>query len=439
MIRKYPRTALFVFAFVARGVFVLWAQKRFPAAADGTYYDILARRIQEGAGYTWRWPDGVVTFAAHYPVGYPALLAVTYKVLGASAGSGMWMNALLTATVAPAAYELAGGARRGTLAGIVVAVHPALVPYTAALMTEGVVTALLAATAALALRRERWALWTLGAVFGLMTLMRPQMLLLAPVFGAIAMRERGWWKGALVAGGLAVLVCLPWTVRNCRVMDQCTFVSANGGTNLLIGSESTTGGWHEVPKGACPEVFGEVAKDVCFGKVARASIRSAPLAFLAKVPKKLSQTFDYFGAGPYYLHASNPEAFSYEAKVKLGAAETLFHRATLLAGLLGIAIASGNRKRTLGVRALAGVGAFATFLPMAAVIAHAAAAFAWLLRDSGRKRPLLFASVVLSTAIIHAVFFGAGRYGLPLVPFVVAFAFRPANAEAACAPGDSLS
>lgn len=440
-IRRYPRTLLFLFAFLVRCSFVLWAQKRFPAAADGTYYDILARRIAEGAGYTWRWPDGVVTYAAHYPVGYPAMLALAYRILGAAPAAGMWMNALVTATVAPAVYELAGGETRraGVFAALLVSVHPALVPYTAALMTEGVVTALLASAAALALRRERFAMVLLGLTFGVMTLMRPQMLLLAPFFGAVSSRGVGrrWWSGAALVTAMAFLVCLPWTIRNCRRMDQCVFVSANGGTNLLIGSESTNGGWHEVPKSACPGVFGEVAKDVCFGKVARDSIERAPLEFLAKVPKKLAQTFDYFGAGPYYLHASNPGAFPYEAKVKLGATETFVHRATLVGGLVCLIITARRRRR--GAQGIAGAGVLAAFIPGFGVLAHGAAAVAWLLGDGCRRRPLLFAAVVFSTAAIHAVFFGAGRYGLPLVPFVVAFAFRAPVAKGACAPPASLS
>lgn len=437
-LRRYPRLGLFLFALLVRIAFVTWARGRFPAAADGTYYDILAKRIAEGAGYTWRWPDGVVTYAAHYPVGYPALLAIAYEIFGAIPASGMWMNALFGALAAPATYELVGArtGRRGIYAGLLVSVHPALVPYTAALMTEGVVTALLVSAAALATRKERSMLALLGVTFGLMTLMRPQMLLLAPVFGLLSGRggtadsaasprrgyARAWARAALVTA-LALFVCLPWTARNCKRMDQCVFVSANGGTNLLIGAESTEGGWHEVPRDACPGVFGEVAKDVCFGKVAKERIARAPGAFLAKIPRKLSMTFDYFGAGPYYLHASNPDAFPYEAKVKLGAIETFTHRATLVAGLVCLALTARLRRRA--VRALAAIGVVTAFLPGVGVVAHLSAALAWLLGEGGRRRPLLFASVVVATAVTHAVFFGAGRYGLPLVPFVVAFAFRP--------------
>ena len=60
-------------ALLARFAVVAWASGRFPAADDGHYYDVLARRLVTGTGYTWLWPDGAVTFVGHYPVGYPAL------------------------------------------------------------------------------------------------------------------------------------------------------------------------------------------------------------------------------------------------------------------------------------------------------------------------------------------------------------------------------
>jgi len=62
-------------ALVARAAVLLWAGAKFPPAADGVYYQKLALRIAEGQGSTWLWPDGKITYAAHYPVGYPALLA----------------------------------------------------------------------------------------------------------------------------------------------------------------------------------------------------------------------------------------------------------------------------------------------------------------------------------------------------------------------------
>ena len=199
---------VFALALVARVAVVFWAGSRFPAAEDGHYYDTLARRLASGEGYTWAWPDGAVTYVAHYPVGYPALLALAYLAFGASGAVAMTVNALLGAASACGAHRLValGGAGRwGALAaGTAVAFHPALLPYTAALMTEGVTASLWVIAAALAAsaaveRSERgaWA-WIVGSgvVMAVATLVRPQSLVLAPVFGAMGGAARRAALGA---------------------------------------------------------------------------------------------------------------------------------------------------------------------------------------------------------------------------------------------------
>jgi len=49
-----------------------------------------------------------------------------------------------------------------------------------------------------------------------------------------------------------------------------------------------------------------------------------------------------------------------------------------------------------------------------------------------RPKPLpdvVGALVILATAIVHAAFFGAGRYGLIVVPFVAILAIRQTNRD----------
>ena len=94
---------VFGVALLARMSVVWWASTRFPPAEDGHYYDVLARRLASGAGFTWLWPDGAVTFAAHYPVGYPALVAIAYAVLGASAAAATKSSDAVTPSVISAA------------------------------------------------------------------------------------------------------------------------------------------------------------------------------------------------------------------------------------------------------------------------------------------------------------------------------------------------
>ncbi|MGO9838467.1 MAG: hypothetical protein ACLP1X_30160 [Polyangiaceae bacterium] len=429
---------LVVAAIVRLGV-VVWARGRFPAVEDGHYYDVLAGRLASGAGYTWLWPDGAVTYAAHYPVGYPAMLAVAYFIVGPSAGAAMALNALVGAAGAYGAHRLVdspGVARwRPIAGGLAVALHPALVPYTAALMTEGVAASLIVAawaTAGGARGAGRAAPWVVGAglIMGLATLVRPQSLVLAPVLGTLAARaEMGWgprWRRAAAVTALAVGCVAPWTVRNCVHMHRCALVSVNGGWNLLIGAATTSGGWKllEAPP-QCATEWDEARKDACFERVARADILRAPGAWIARVPAKLATTFDYFGAAPWYLHASAPDAFADRAKVVLGTIETVTSRLLLIGALFVAARLDGSRG--MARKVIAAIGAAAA-LTVHGWIGYAALAACLVLAGwrTAVRAPLVVpatAAVVIATMGIHAAFFGAGRYGLAVVPFVAALAF----------------
>jgi hypothetical protein len=457
--RTHRRDAVRVFAvaLLARVAVVLWARTRFPAVEDGHYYDTLARRLATGAGYTWAWPDGAVTYAAHYPVGYPALLALAYVVFGVSSGAAMMVNAALGAASAYGAHRIVsrGGAGRwaALAAGVAIAFHPALLPYTAAVMTEGVTASLWVVATALAVsagakesERSAWArLGASGVVMGVATLVRPQSLILAPVFGAMAAKPgapiatRATRAAAALA--IAVLCVLPWTARNCERMHRCALVSVNVGWNLLIGAQTTTGSWEpvSVPR-ECATVWDEAGKDACFDRVARREIAAAPGAWLARAPAKLAATFDYVGAAPWYLHASDPAAFGDDAKLRLAVAETLACRLLLLAALVACGLLEGPRSTARKCVALAGAAAALT---LHAWIGYVLLAVCIALLGPRRlaRAPAAASTlaVIAATAAMHAAFFGAGRYGLMVLPFVTMSAFAYGRAPAQDGKEQALS
>jgi hypothetical protein len=302
--------------------------------------------------------------------------------------------------------------------------------YTPALMTEGVTAALLALAAWMASLRSRRGLIALGVVMGIATLVRPQSLLLAPCLGLLSVgppsRIADRLRGMALATALALMVCAPWTIRNCVRMRQCALVSFNGGWNLLIGAgETATGAWApvEVPE-PCRAVWDEAEKDQCFGREARRMIVRAPGRWLGLVPARLAATFDYAGAPGYYLHASNPDAFGDGAKTKLGVIETVYERLAYLGALVAAALAAGARQKARFI--VAGVSAALLFQ------SHAYLAVLGLMVALGlRGRGLIDGPVLapatffglLVTAAVHAVFFGSGRYSMVVFPLVTALAF----------------
>ncbi|NUP14168.1 MAG: hypothetical protein HOW73_49675 [Polyangiaceae bacterium] len=473
--KAWRHTALVVaVALVARLAIVAWAFDTIRPIADGTYYDILGRRISEGQGYTWLWPDGVVTYAAHYPVGYPALVALAYLVAGPTPGSAMVLNALIGAIGAGFMHRAAlhvASPRAASIAAVLgFALHPALVLYTPALMTEGVTATFLAVALSAALaartldRRRRFAaLIGLGVTVGAATLVRPQLLVFAPLFGLVAaalpLRVDGRPPArvsarvaklavtAAVALACALVVVAPWTARNCSKMGRCALVSLNGGWNLLIGTNpKAQGTWApvEVPP-ACLEVFDEAEKDRCLGREGARAILHEPGMWLSLAPKKLSATFDHVGAGPWYLHDANPSAFSERARWFGGLLEEIAQRvlfALAMAAVAGPLVRrSSTRVRRSALIGAALVGLAAPgFITVLAFSLLALAAVVWsgsqgdrrdavqaggeasadLPDDRARAAGLALAGIAtLCTALTHIAFFGAGRYALVIIPALV--------------------
>jgi hypothetical protein len=438
---------LFALSLGLRLAMVAFAARRFPPADDGTFYHAVATRIASGHGYTWAWPDGAVTHAAHYPVGYPALLGAAYFLVGPAPWAGMVLGAALGSLLVVAVHSIAlrftslKGAR---LAGLMVALHPTLVLYTAALMTEAVAAAVLVGLAALALQsasRPRW--WSsvpLGLGGGVLVLLRPQLLPLLPVLGVVAasapvgcdwraaLRNRA--RSAALVTLLGLLCCLPWTLRNCQKMDGCVFVSANGGWNLLIGTLPAGKGsfapivGDSVPL-ECREVFGEVEKDRCFGRAGMRRILDSPVAWLALAPQKLGQLFDHGAVASSYLAASGPRLVGDRVKLAIASVETVCSRLLLLAAALGLLRAGALRGASRGFALAAGVFALSPWGGLAQLCLLSALLAGW--RSAERARPLwgLSAVVLAMCVVTHMVFFGAPRYALLWLPWLSCLAVLP--------------
>jgi hypothetical protein len=460
--RARDAVALFALGLAARLATVAWAGGG-AMAGDASFYRTLAGRLAEGHGYTWLWPDGAVTAAAHYPVGWPAALAAFDLAMAALPGWAIgdatrhpWAAQAFAAVVSAAAvlpvHALVARAARSrtapALAAGLVALHPGLVLYAPALMSEGPTATLLATIAWLAAAARgargarRWGLVVAaGVVGGVATLVRPQSIVMAPIFVALAVAPCGAARKraamAALAGAAAIaataLVCAPWVVRNCEAMGRCG-LSFNGGWNLLIGSEPQgDGGWApvQVPP-ACSEVWDEAAKDACFGRAATARIAADPAAFLRLAPRKLAATFDYAGAGPWWLAASRPDRVGPRVKTALAVVETAFERLLLLA--CAVAVGRARPRRAIGRLAVvvAAVGALQVHAWIAVLALAAAMASLGV-----RGRPLVYpatAAAIAATAAVHAVFFGAGRYQIVLFPLLAAVA---ALAAAPRVPGPS--
>ncbi|MFO0675003.1 MAG: glycosyltransferase family 39 protein [Polyangiaceae bacterium] len=416
---------------------------------DGHYYDFGARRIADGLGYSddLRVGDTLVWHPwCHYPVGYSAFVAFFYGIFGQGPRVAPLVNAAVGAALAVVTWLLARTAfspRRAAIAGGLVAFHPGLVLYGGLVMTEplAALATLLAFWIAVRDPAPRRG-FALGAIaLGLSALIRPQALLCAPFLALVVVRRddlrapsyvRKFATWAAVACALALVPVLPWTARNCRVMDACALVSTNGGWNLAIGAfPRATGRFEQLTaKDGCDDVTGQVQQDRCWFGVGVKAIATDPRRWLALVPKKLGYTFDHESFPVEYLHMARPDDWPEPVRAGTRTVLTIVHRVLLtLAAFGAIGVATRGRGVVVQVVLATALGALAfvswTRMPGIAwpfAVALSAVPFVPWPGSPPRSPALLLGAALLATTVLaHAVFFGEDRYHMVVVPVMCLF------------------
>ena len=387
--------ALWVVITVA--VRALWLAHVPPVATwDGAIYARTALRIARGMGFVDTW-NNLPPFkpTAFYPVGYPALLGFGHMLAGPTPWVAGALNVISAAVTVACVVWLARRAYDRMacvhVAAALYAFSPGLIAYTSAFMTEtvsGAVLALAVVAAALHARSgSRLAAVAMGLLLGGGGLIRPQALLLAPLFAWVAAPSRTWRARATTMFLVGVATCavvLPWTARNCRKLDGCALVSVNGGSNLWIGADPRAeGGYRDLRPGeGCDRVHGEVAKDRCYGALAMRRIRENPWGWASLVPAKLRVTLDYEYTPASYLVSAG--ALPNERLDTFARRCTAWHRLMCALALLALMAYFPRRGMT---------------------------------REAG-----LSLAAVLGNLAVHAIFFGVDRYHFLFAPFVAVLA-----------------
>ena len=443
--------AAFVAALLPRlFVAIAWAKE---PVWDGHYYHFGAERIARGLGYS----EDVLSHGlalwkpwVHYPVGYSAVLGFFYRIFGAELVVAPVVNALTGALLVAVVHRVARyylSRDRARVAAGLCAMHPGLIAYSAVVMTEPLAALLLLGAGLAALHfRGRWqAIVFAGALLGLATLVRPASLLAAALL--IFTQPRPLWQAtvrAAAAGVVALLVVLPWTIRNCQRLDGCALVSTNGGWNLAIGAITETGRFQTLRAAdGCPIVTGQVQQDSCWGEVGRAKIAAAPAHWLGLAPLKLAQTFDHESFAIEYLHEADPDSWPEPRRVAARELLTAFHRLLLAIAVFSVvawprwnAQARPAFFSQLGLGALVlGVALYATLSDahpfyLLAVLAPLAATFPIPGRPAQGAAGGYLLSLLAVTALTHVVFFGEDRYHLVVTPLLCILAAAALRADA---------
>ena len=241
--------ALFALALLLRlAMLVLLPQD---PVSDGEWYMVRAAELARGMGYQ---EAGHPT--AFWPVGYPALLAGSMLLFGPGLFGPLLVNLVSVAMILGAIVwlgrALGAGALATRIALLLYALYPAHIAYVGQPCSETASTAIgMGAFVLLIVGRKRsLALIGAGALFGLATLLRAQMMLFPiGVIVAMLLAFRDFrWRDALRAAVLVHItlaaVVLPWSLRNVAQMGAFVPVSTNGGVALFYGAnDRATGDW----------------------------------------------------------------------------------------------------------------------------------------------------------------------------------------------------
>lgn len=268
-------------------------------------YDDIARSIVAGQGFTYQFHG--ITYYSYAPPLYSWLSVASYWLTG-SLTLLMLVQVCAGAALAVVSGAIAGrvfGSVKAALAaGILVALHPGLIIYSATKahpMTWDALFFSLAALQFFRLREQpdfRRAL-ELGLIVGIGTLSRATIVIFLPI-GALWLlwaSGRAAWpllvRQVLIAGVVATACLAPWTIRNYLVHDAFVFVVSTDGDTFWRGNNPyATGHSYSATGGLVLDTLTgeeradlqrqptELAQSAWFKTRAMAFIREHPLEFV---------------------------------------------------------------------------------------------------------------------------------------------------------------
>jgi len=302
-------------------------------SSDADWYYGHGAMLAHGLGYL----NGRGMPTAFWPVGWPWLLSLAFRVLGVSiwtVGAINWLASALTAWLTlDLGRRLTGSEVAARCGLLMLAVYPNAILYVPLALTEVVYTALLMGGIWLMIARQGspagWlATVAAGLVFGVATLVKAQTLVIIPAIalimlcrqGDIARRLPGVAARMIVVFIAAALVIAPWTLRNHRELGAWVTVSTNGGITLLTGNNDSARGGYTPDDPLVHSIDAlkdrdEVAYDAQARALGTGWIMTHPARFAALAPLKVWHLWGPDGEGQWayetgsWAFAAAPHAF----------------------------------------------------------------------------------------------------------------------------------
>lgn len=376
---------------------------------DTIWYNATARAMADGGGYNNPFFD---TPTARWPVGYPILLSLVYRLPGDDVAAARGLNVAASLIAVVAVYYLGQrlwDRRVGLLAAAVLALFPGYLFFSTLVMTEIVFTALAVSVLALALA------WTmsgpapprllvlLGVTLGVTTLVRPEGMILAGVLTLTWFAVSRSWRRtavhlALLLVGVAIVLG-PWTARNIIQLRAPVVATTGLGGTLIQGHHADADGRPSLPIQTELEAkFADVEFPEQEVRINNAGIRES-ISFAVRNPQRELSLI--------------PKRFAYFIRGDRGAIDWVQHPD----GAILDQQSAGVATRTLSSTTAERLGMLADVYYYVAIgVALAGLPFILL-----RRRPeqlLLLLPVLAYVSIWSVLFVGESRYHIPLLPML---------------------
>ncbi|MGI8939133.1 MAG: ArnT family glycosyltransferase [Iamia sp.] len=226
----------------------------FPVDTDTTEYIVVAQLLADGEGYTFI-TDESLTLAdtAHHPPAFSTYLAA-WSLAGVDGFTGFRragaLLGLVTMVLVADIGRRLGGRAVGLVAGLLVAVHPALWLNDVTLLSESIYQPLAAFVVwsgyRLWCRRTLGSAALLGAACGLAALSRTEGALLGAMvavplaIGMVELRRRDRLGLVLATGATSLLVVAPWIHLNSVRFDKPVLMTSTAGQSLFLTNQPET-------------------------------------------------------------------------------------------------------------------------------------------------------------------------------------------------------
>jgi 4-amino-4-deoxy-L-arabinose transferase-like glycosyltransferase len=286
---------------IAMRLFALFLAYGVPHIGDPANYLRLAEALQAGQGLALpRYEGGPLVPTALYPPALPLLLAGVGSVLPLDALTLCIVNSGIDIAAALLLGRFSGLLGRADLSiplGLAYLVWPSIALMAPLAYKEGLFIALLLASlvALLQARRGgvRWAVAS-GTAAGAMILTQPAATPFLPLafFALMPAFDNGrrWLRVSLIAAAVAMLVMLPWWVRNAITFGTFIPLTSSGGLALWQGAHPA-GGMQFQPPPSSWAYISELAAAQLAQSAAWQIILSNPLGYVARCLAKFPASF----------------------------------------------------------------------------------------------------------------------------------------------------